>query len=279
MTSAPATAVAHLKGGVGKTVVTVNLAHALVAELRHGGQPDARVLVADCDPLCGSTQLLAGTEVAATITATVATLLAGKTTLADTVLRLDDPAMGLDPIRADAWAGIDLLPANPQSRGLRVSTGAGFWALREHLAAAAEEMPATGYTVLDCGYGDADLTDLALVAADGVLGVSATARLSTTNLTVLRDKLGLMRRTFPHLHLRGLVANLFHAGYEVDDACLAEMRDDLGEDLWEVLPARAVVDRACHRQLPVAAIPGRAAAEITQPLGRIAARLLKESTT
>jgi cellulose biosynthesis protein BcsQ len=276
--SAPATAIAHLKGGVGKTVVCVNLAHALVAELRRGGHPDARVLVVDCDPLSGATHLLAGPDVAPTISATVATVLAGQTELADTVLQLDDPATGLDTTRATAWAGIDLLPANPQSHGLRVSTGAGFWALRERLATVPTVLPNTRYILLDCGYGDTDLTDLALVAADDVLGVSTTARMSTANIEILRDKLQLMRRTFAHLHLRAVVANIRHAGHEADEACLSELRADLGEDLWEVLPARALVGRACHQQLPVAAVPGRGASDITRPLGRIAARLLEENT-
>jgi hypothetical protein len=102
--------------------------------------------------------------------------------------------------------------------------------------------------------------------------------MSTANIEILRDKLQLMRRTFAHLHLRAVVANIWHAGHEADEACLSELRADLGEDLWEVLPARALVGRACHQQLPVAAVPGRGASDITRPLGRIAARLLEENT-
>lgn len=273
----PATAIAHLKGGVGKTVLACNLAHALVAKLHRDGDTAARVLVADCDPQRGTTYLLAGNDVAPGIKATVATLMAGQTGLAETVIHLDDPAAGLDAYRAAAWAGIDLLPANPESRGIRVSAGTDFWALRDLLSGANLDLPHVRYVLLDCGYGDTDLTDLALVAGDGVLAVSTTAHMSVVNLGAMQDKIRLMQRSFPHVHLRGVIGNLYHAGWEADDANLADLRANLGEDLWEVLPARTVVEKAFDRQVPVVDLPDRSVPDITHPLGRIAARLIKET--
>ena len=276
---APGTAIAHLKGGVGKTVIATNLAHALVAKLRQGGDHAARVLVVDCDPQRGATYLLAGNDVVPGIKATLATLMAGQTGLAETVMHLDDPAAGLDEYRAAAWAGIDLIPANPESRGVRVATGADFWALRDLLADASERLalPHVRHVLLDCGYGDTDLTDLGIVAGDGVLAVSTTSHMSVVNIGALQDKLRLMRRSFPHVHLRGVIGNLYHAGWDADDANLADMRANLGEDLWEVLPARTVVEKAFDRQLPVVSMPDRSVSDITHPLGRIATRLIKET--
>src|SRR5664279_1745947 len=124
------TAFANFKGGVGKTTVAVNVATALRDELRKGN-PEARILLADADSQAGATGLLTGRP-PDEYQSTLATLLAGEHTLEQTLVRLDDPESGLDEEAQAAWAGIDLIPSNPDSK-IRVAGPEDFWQLRDLL--------------------------------------------------------------------------------------------------------------------------------------------------
>ena len=97
------TAFANFKGGVGKTTAAVNVATALRDELRQVN-PDARILLADADSQAGATALLTGRS-PSEYPATLATVLAGEHSLEDALVRLDDPASGLDEEAQAAWQG------------------------------------------------------------------------------------------------------------------------------------------------------------------------------
>lgn len=275
----PAIAVAHEKGGVGKTFVAGNLAAALVAQLRAAGDPQARVLVVDADSQWGATKLLTGRKSADPYKATVTTVLGGVHDLGEALLHLEDPALGLDPDVSAAWAGVDLLPANSKSK-IDVKTVDQFLALRELLEAgeANGDLPDVRWVVLDCGYGDTSLTDVALVASDRVLAVTEPRSASADNLAGLAAKLRTTRKAFDWVHLAGIVVNKV-SHQAVDEHLHAQLLDGYGDRIWASIPSRSVVGRGELLSLPLTALPGPVSRDLAAQFATLAQRVITTATT
>ena len=96
-----AIAIENLKGGVGKTVTTISLAHVLVESYRK------RVLVVDCDGQCNLTRFYLG-EVPDTVT------------LAEVLTGEHEPYW-LDNVQETGIPGLRLIPATSGLYGLDVS--------------------------------------------------------------------------------------------------------------------------------------------------------------
>lgn len=268
------TAYANFKGGVGKTTAVVNTATALRDQLRER-DPAARVLILDADTQAGATTLLTGND-PDSYQATLATVLAEQHTLHEAMIGLDDPDAGLDEEAQAAWAGIDLVPCNPDSK-IRVGGPEDFWQLRDLLQNTA--LPHT-HVLLDCGYGDTDLTTLALVAADAIVAVTAVTALSMNGLNQLLGKVAKMRRSFPHVRVEGVIANDYSAREITDQAIYAEMAEQLGGLLWEPpIPHRAIVKRSHDARLPLSVFKVPAARALVDIYVQIAARIASEETT
>lgn len=262
-------AIANLKGGVGKTTVTVNLARAVVTQLRKRHRK-ARVLVCDMDTQAWATALLTGDD-PRRIKSTIATMLAGLAEPDATLIRIED-LPDLEDHAREAWAGIDLLPSNPDAK-LSVGGKDDYWVLRELL----EEWKPTNveWTLFDCGHGDTDSFNLSVAAADGVLGVTAAAEGGLQGLLELRRKISRMQKSFPHVQLRGVIANNFDLRRGPDRAILADLRSQLGEQLWEpMLPTRVAVERAHGARLPLAALPEEGARDLSALYDQLAIKLI-----
>lgn len=262
-------AVGNLKGGVGKTTVTLNLAVALIRQLR-ATNPVARVLITDMDTQAFATAILTDGDPRA-LKATIATMLAEITTPEDTLLHVDE-LPGLTDEAREAWAGIDLLPSNPDAKVI-VSGVEDYWVLRETMT---DWTPANVEWVLfDCGYGDNDSFNMAMAASDGVIGVTSASEGGMLGLRELRLKLSKLVKSFPHVALAGVVANNFDLRRGPDKAILADLTDQLGPLLWKpMIPARAIVERAHGARLPLAALPDTAARELTAMYDQLARNLI-----
>lgn len=264
------TAIDNLKGGVGKSTVTLNLAIATRDRLRKKNRR-ARVRIIDMDPQAFATAVITGTE-PRKIKSTVATMLAGLTTPEDTFIRLEDHE-SLDEEARRAWAGIDLLPSNPEAK-LTVRGITDYWGLRETL----EDNPGdnVGWTFFDCGYGQTDSFFLAMVAANGVLGVTSASEGAMFGLLELRFQLSQLHKSFPHVRdLTGVIANNFDLRRGPDRAILADLQTQLGKQLWEpVLPSRVAVERAHGARLPLAALAEDGAKEMTRYYDQLAKKLI-----
>lgn len=263
-------AIGNLKGGVGKSTVTVNLAVALVASLRKR-KPRARVRIVDMDPQAWATAWMTGRE-PREIKATVATMLAGLTSPEETLLRLEDLDW-LTPEAREAWRGIDLVPSNPEAK-LAVQGASDYWGLRESL----EDFPGAdvAWTLFDCPYGQTDSFFLAVVAADSVIGVTSASEAGMLGLKELRLQLNRLTKSFPHVKdVAGVVANDFDLRKGPDRAILADLQEQLGKTLWNpMLPSRVAVERANGARLPLAAMPDEGARDMTTLYAQLAKTLI-----
>lgn len=247
-----ATAIGNLKGGVGKTTVTLNLAIAIILRLR-ARFPNARLLLWDMDPQSSLTALLTGRD-PRDFTRTVATLLAGLSNLDETLIHLDE-ATWLDETTQGALVGIDLIPSNPVSL-LRADTADALWELRELIPEL--DLPDTVEMLFDCGYGDTDAFTMSAIAADDVVAVTSASEMGLMGLQNLQIKLRKMAaRSFTHVRLSGVIANMFDLREIAHRAILDNLREELADLLWEpVIPRRSIVEKSHGARLPLAGMTG-----------------------
>lgn len=140
-------AIANIKGGVGKTTTTANLAAALVERGR-------RVLVVDLDPQSSLTLALGVRPTELTRTVRDA---------------LEANALPAQSLVVETQEGISLLPANHVLRGIEPELEDGYvrlYALRDALEPLAS---AYDYCLLDCPANAGIMTNNALAAADQII--------------------------------------------------------------------------------------------------------------
>lgn len=188
-------AIMNLKGGTGKTVTTINLAHILVADY---GQ---RVLVVDCDGQCNLTRFYGIADADAT---TVADLLSGlaEAFWAENVLQVSE----------QMW----LLPASPMlytvDAAALTKQGGSYQrmlALRDFAEAVAEDDGAD-VILYDCPPGFTAASCAALLAADEVIVPTLLDGFSLEGVVELDTQISNLRRVSPGIRIAGVLINQWH---------------------------------------------------------------------
>ncbi len=187
-----AIAIENLKGGVGKTVTTISLAHILTETY------GKRVLVVDCDGQCNLTRFYLG-EVPDTVT--LAEVLEGNH----------------DPYWMDNVIGVKprllLLPASQELYRLDLAAlrrgAAGLTALQDFLEAVAED-GTVDVVLFDCPPGFTAASTAALMAADEIIIPVLMDGFSVEGMTDMLLQVSSMREVNPALRVAGVLINQWH---------------------------------------------------------------------
>lgn len=253
-------AIGNNKGGVGKSTDTVRLAEAL-AKAGH------RVGVAEMDPQGNASRRLG------------VRLGPGMLTMADA---LKSAAEG---VAAQVWqpcgwdapyaSNIAVLPANftLEDRAPEAGERGAYRRLWKVLKGADDHLD---YLLIDCQPSLGHLTDMALAASH--VAVSATeAEFDSLEAAIrFRDFIALVRDDLgnPELEFVGVIVNAFdqRVGSQVDQ--LANTRERFGEQVWGVVPQRALLADADAGALPLSAMAG--SNEVRAVFELLGQRLVKE---
>ncbi len=234
--------VINLKGGVGKTSVTLGLAgvHAY---------PAFRVLVIDLDPQANATMCLApdlNPDTDLTI---------------NDVLASNDPGAIVDAIRPTSWAGVDLVAAQLELDARESDPAAN---ATHRLRRSMRGLAGYNLVLIDCRPSVGRLTTNALVASDVALVITDPDRAAIRGISeALRHVDVVVEDLNPQLRLAGLIVNRSNERKSEHAYRLTEIRDTYGADLWAPpVPDRTVVAQAYGAGVPVQQIGGRAADEV-----------------
>lgn len=204
------TAILNLKGGVAKTVTTVNMAAILAADHKQ------RVLVVDADSQANSTEFFGGAE-------------SGQSTFADMLRRLDVNRTA----RHSRFPGVDLLPADDSLMDLdlsKVETGSvNALCLRDFLQ---RRRNCYDVVLIDCPPAFNAASTAALVAADDVIIPIKLDAFALRGMANLMRQIDNMRKINPRLRLAGLLPCMV---YRSDS--IAEAQKLLAESGLPVFPA------------------------------------------
>ncbi|WP_167748962.1 ParA family protein [Cellulomonas sp. HD19AZ1] len=252
------TAVANQKGGVGKTTLTLNLAHALATAGR-------KVCVLDLDPQANSTDSLDAT---------------GDFDMYD-VLRSEETGVIGDAIVDTAWAGVSAVPG---SKRLSLFEGESIMTPEHRLMNAMHEadgLESFDDILIDLPPSLGRLTLNGLIVASRVLVVTTLEPYSIRGVGEFVETLGQIKRNpqlNPALRLAGVIANDVDLRTVEHQQGLQELKEFLGTDVVRspYLRRSTVVPTAAARHQPVSAMSGKTAAAIADDFSRLAAWLMQE---
>ena len=193
-----AIAIENLKGGVGKTVTTISLAHILVEDYRK------RVLVVDCDGQCNLTRFYLN-EVPEGLT--LANVLEGSH----------------EPYWLDNVVGIRpcllLLPASPDLYRLDLAAiqrgASGLTAMADFLEAVAEDQE-VDVVLFDCPPGFTAASTAALMAAREIIVPVLMDGFSLEGMAEMLAQVESMRQVNPVLRVSGVLINQWHRSPAVE---------------------------------------------------------------
>jgi chromosome partitioning protein len=205
-------AIANLKGGVGKTTITHNLAGAL-AERRK------RVLLIDMDHQANLSSIYAGSEDDVEETGGIARALFDHTPLTSAIRPTGMPGVSIVPADLDL-ALLDSRFAN--SLDAHFHLGELLTAEKDHF----------DYTLIDCPPNLGLGTRMALVAASSYLVPLDAHRFSYKGSQRLQDLVAdIRRRSNPELRFLGYLLNRIHARRKLTEGNIDLFREHFGSDL------------------------------------------------
>lgn len=251
-------AVGGLKGGPGKTTISVGLSAAVANAQR-------RVLLIDMDPQANASQ---------TVLPDYEERLAAGTlfTTHDLTEPGVDPADVPDAITATAWPGVDLIASAEALAQREFENTLG---MDTRMRRAITGIPDVYDTViLDCPPSLGRLTVNAMLAAEGFLMVAEADNYSSKALLRTLRTLEEARVAYDHpIQALGIVVNRFDAGTKEDRKRLKEFRKQHVDDVLAVIPKRTVIRRAAGNHQSVFQLQRPDAAEVAGMYTELAGRL------
>jgi len=259
--------VLSLKGGVGKTTVTLGLASAAV----HGG---IDTLLVDLDP-----QMNATTTVDPDSASTDNGHAGGRRWSVAEVL--DDPSRKVidKAVRASAWGdSLRLLPGSERTENHN-HPDPGSKTLFRLANALAKVNPLPDLVLVDCPPSLGQLTRSALTAADRAVLVTEPSLFAVTGVQRALEAVQTERLAHrPALQPLGVVINRFRPRVTEHEYRLAELRDLFGPlVLSPVLPDRSAVQQAQGAGVPIHQWPTAGAREVAQSFDALLDRLMRSA--
>ena len=257
--------VLSLKGGVGKTTVTLGLASAAV----HGG---VDTLLVDLDPQMNATTTVDPDG------ASNGNAGGRRWTVAEV---LDDPSRKVidKAVRASAWGdSLRLLPGSERTENHN-HPDPGSKTLFRLANALAKVSPLPELVLVDCPPSLGQLTRSALTAADRAVLVTEPSLFAVTGVQRALEAVQTERLAHrPALQPLGVVINRFRPRVTEHEYRLAELRDLFGPlVLSPVLPDRSAVQQAQGAGVPIHQWPTAGAREVAQSFDALLDRLMRSA--
>lgn len=231
-------AIMNLKGGVAKTVTTVNLA----ADLAH--DHGKRVLVIDADSQCNASDFLGGGRQGHSLATLLRTPEIERTAFTGSF-------EAAQTISASTVPGVDLLPADDSLMDLDLSKAASGQAWVECLLElkSAGDLKAYDFVLIDCPPAFNAAAASALLAADEVLIPIKLDAFALRGMGNLLRQISNMRKINPSLRVAGVLPVMWYPSKEAEDA-LRQLRE-YGLHVFQQIRRSTMVDAMTYRQEPL----------------------------